>query len=135
MEERYSAGIAIIKDFKVLLTKRAAAKEPCAGMWVLPAGRKELSDKTMEATAVREVGEEVGLKATIEGKIGEYRTQQENILRINYSFWGRASGEVQLDPKEVEEAKYFSYEETKGLIFGFRYKEVVEELYKKNLIR
>ena len=55
---------------KILLVKRLTV--PFSGYWALPGGRLD-SGETVEATIIREVKEETGLKVIIVRKIGEYR--------------------------------------------------------------
>jgi 8-oxo-dGTP diphosphatase len=53
-----AASVALIRDGKVLLIKRAYA--PYQHLWTLPGGRIE-ADETIEQCATREIREEVGL--------------------------------------------------------------------------
>ena len=53
-----AASVAIIREGKVLLIKRAFA--PYQHLWTLPGGRLEVGE-TIEQCAIREVAEEVGL--------------------------------------------------------------------------
>ncbi|UJW85317.1 NUDIX hydrolase [Devosia sp. SL43] len=53
-----AASVAIVRDGKVLLIKRAFA--PYQHLWTLPGGRME-PDETIEQCAIREVQEELGL--------------------------------------------------------------------------
>ncbi|WP_332700444.1 NUDIX hydrolase [Devosia sp.] len=53
-----AASVAIVREGKVLLIKRAYA--PYQHLWTLPGGRIEAGE-TIEQCAVREVAEEVGL--------------------------------------------------------------------------
>ncbi|WP_332687662.1 NUDIX hydrolase [Devosia sp.] len=53
-----AASVAIVREGKVLLIKRAYA--PYQHLWTLPGGRVEAGE-TIEQCAVREIAEEVGL--------------------------------------------------------------------------
>ena len=55
-----AASIAVFRDGKVLLGRRA--KAPAFGLWSLPGGRVEPGE-AMEACALRELQEEVGVTA------------------------------------------------------------------------
>ena len=58
MDEPNAASVALIRAGKVLLIERAF--EPFKGDWTLPGGRREPGE-TIEACAIREIGEELGL--------------------------------------------------------------------------
>lgn len=53
-----AASVAIVREGKVLLIKRAYA--PYQSLWTLPGGRLE-PDESIEQCAIREIAEEVGL--------------------------------------------------------------------------
>jgi 8-oxo-dGTP diphosphatase len=56
---RVGCGVAILRDRKLLLLRRA--RSPEAGCWSLPGGKVDLWERTEEA-ARREVAEELGIK-------------------------------------------------------------------------
>jgi len=56
---RVGCGVAIVRDGKLLLIRRA--RPPEAGCWSLPGGKVDLGEPT-EATARREIAEELGLE-------------------------------------------------------------------------
>lgn len=53
-----AASVALVRDGKVLIIKRAFA--PYQGLWTFPGGRMETGE-TVEQCAVREVAEEIGI--------------------------------------------------------------------------
>ncbi|MGV8856185.1 MAG: NUDIX hydrolase [Devosia sp.] len=53
-----AASVALVRDGKVLLIKRAYA--PYQHLWTLPGGRLE-PDETIEQCAIREIAEEIGV--------------------------------------------------------------------------
>ncbi|MGZ8415669.1 MAG: NUDIX domain-containing protein, partial [Methyloceanibacter sp.] len=63
---RDAASIAVFKDRKVLLVKRA--RPPFAGLWSLPGGKTEGQEAPREA-ARRELKEETGIEADVEGVV------------------------------------------------------------------
>ncbi len=68
-------SIAVIREDRVLLASRA--NEPMRGVWTLPGGLVEAGEALAEA-ALRELGEEVGVAATV---VGPSLTPTEIILR------------------------------------------------------
>jgi ADP-ribose pyrophosphatase YjhB (NUDIX family) len=64
-----ACGALIEKDRSILLVKRA--HEPRVGAWGIPAGFMEYGEHP-EATAVREVFEETGLRVKLNGVFGVY---------------------------------------------------------------
>jgi mutator protein MutT len=67
---RDGASIAVFKDRKVLLVKRGRA--PLAGLWSLPGGKVE-GGETPRQAACRELKEETGIEAEVEGIIDTVR--------------------------------------------------------------
>ncbi len=63
---RDGASIAVFKDRTVLLVKRARA--PFAGLWSLPGGKRE-SGEALRDAARRELKEETGIEADVEGVV------------------------------------------------------------------
>lgn len=59
-----AASVAVFRDGKVLLATRT--KPPAEGVWTLPGGRVEPGE-TLEEAALRELEEEVGVRAEIVG--------------------------------------------------------------------
>lgn len=59
-----AASLAVFRDGKVLLATRT--KPPADQLWSLPGGKVEVGE-TLEQAALREVEEEVGVKAAIRG--------------------------------------------------------------------
>lgn len=59
IEPRVGCGVAIVRDRRLLLIRRA--RPPEAGCWSLPGGKIDLWERT-EDTARREIAEELGIK-------------------------------------------------------------------------
>ena len=76
--EPNAASVALVRRGEVLLIQRAFA--PLAGLWTLPGGRREPGE-TIEATAVRELAEELALRierlrpVLLMGVAGRFRLQ------------------------------------------------------------
>jgi len=61
-----ASAVAILHDDHVLMVRRK--HEPFAGQWTLPSGFMELGEDP-EETAVREVGEELGVEVMLTGLV------------------------------------------------------------------
>src|SRR3990170_8026791 len=92
---RTGASIAVFKDRRVLLVKRGRA--PFAGLWSLPGGKTEGDEAPGEA-ACRELKEETGIEADIEGVVDTVRVAAEEdgsgkgvTYRLTV-FYGRPTG-------------------------------------------
>lgn len=97
------AGILIVRDGKVLLTRRSIM--PRAGFWAFPGGFVERGE-TIEDAARRETREEVGLDARITGIVGSpYSMVEEGHVVV--AFRGEANGEP-IPGSEVSEVAWFA---------------------------
>jgi 8-oxo-dGTP diphosphatase len=91
---RDGASIAVFKDRKVLLVKRACP--PFAGLWSLPGGKREGTEAPREA-ARRELKEETGIEADVEGVVDMVKIprDEEDSSGTTYRltvFYGRPTG-------------------------------------------
>lgn len=94
---RPAVSVAVFRDGKVLLAQRA--KPPLKGVWSLPGGRVEPGELS-RAAALRELKEETGVTAQIEGItdiVDVILRHEDGSVRAHYvitSFYGRwTSGE------------------------------------------
>ncbi len=87
---RDGASIAVFKNRRVLLVKRGRA--PFAGLWSLPGGKLE-GDETPREAARRELKEETGIEAEVDGVVDTVRVAagEGTIYRLTV-FYGRATG-------------------------------------------
>jgi len=86
------ASIAVIKDRRVLLVRRA--RPPYAGLWSLPGGKTEANETAQDAVR-RELNEETGIEAEIEGVVDTKIVPDEGGDSITYRltvFYGRPTG-------------------------------------------
>jgi mutator protein MutT len=87
------ASVAVLKDHRVLLVRRA--RPPYAGRWSLPGGKIEASETAQDAVR-RELKEETGIEAEIEGVVDAFRiVPDEGGDGIAYRltvFYGRPTG-------------------------------------------
>ena len=91
---RDGASIAVFKDRKVLLVKRA--RPPFAGLWSLPGGKREGQEAPREA-ARRELKEETGIEADVEGVVDMVKIPRNEEDRTTYRltvFYGRPTGGI-----------------------------------------
>ncbi|MDR0369153.1 MAG: NUDIX hydrolase [Candidatus Peribacteria bacterium] len=121
-------GGVILKDKKILLTKRVETKKNYPKHWTLPAGTLEETDPTLSAAAIREIKEEVNLDFTPTKKLGFYETTTDEYRIIGFVYLGDWKGEVKALETEISEIGRFTYEETKSLAIAFSYRETIEDL-------
>jgi ADP-ribose pyrophosphatase YjhB (NUDIX family) len=103
------AGILLIRDGRVLLTRRSELASAGAGGWAFPGGFVEAGE-TAEEAAVRETREEANLDARITGIVGmPYSIPEVDHLVTVYrgKVAGDAAGEAQPGP-EVSELGWFA---------------------------
>lgn len=105
-------GIVVCGD-KVLLVRRAS--EPRAGDWALPGGFVEHGE-TVQTAVQREVFEETGVKAKVEGLVAVLSRAFDEVNDIYLICLLRAeSEEARPDGIEVDQARFFTREELEGL--------------------
>ena len=112
----YNVGVggAVVDDGRLLLVRRASRRG--RGNWQIPGGFVE-QDETMELAVVREVAEEAGVSATVQGVLGirnRYDEDGGNSLYI-VMLLSPEAGQPNLDMKEVDRAEYFSLAEIEAL--------------------
>ena len=110
-------NVAIIQEGKVLLTKRRDFE-----VWCLPGGEVDNGESLVQA-AVREAREEVGLVVQLDRLVGVHsRPQWLSIGGHVVVFTARVTGgELQIQPQEVIEARFFGKDELPGeLLLGHR---------------
>jgi mutator protein MutT len=127
-----STGGAIIRGKKILICRRADTEKRFPGYWSFAGGKID-GDEAPEQAVTREIKEEIGIRFQPEEKLGEYKTELEDIFVVQHIFIGPAEGEP-MTSSEVSECRWFTYEETKDLEFAFSYKKVIDDLHKKGLI-
>ena len=118
--ERYNTGYnvsvggAVVQDGRLLLVRRASRRG--RGSWQVPGGFVE-QNETMELAVVREVEEEAGVTAQVEGVLGirnRYDEDGGNSLYI-VMLLSHLAGEPHPDMTEVDRAEFFSLEEIQAL--------------------
>lgn len=112
----YNIGVggAVVRDDKLLLVRRASRRG--RGNWQVPGGFIE-PDETMEQAVLREVEEESGVRAEVEGVLGlrnRYDPDNGNSLYI-VLLLRQIDGVPTPDGKEVDRAAFFTLDEIRAL--------------------
>ena len=112
----YNLGVggAVVDDGRLLLVRRASRRG--RGNWQIPGGFVE-QNETMELAVVREVEEEAGVTATVQGVLGIRNRYDEEGGNSTYvvMLLSPKPGEPTPDMAEVDRAEYFSLEEIQAL--------------------
>jgi ADP-ribose pyrophosphatase YjhB (NUDIX family) len=112
----YNVGVggAVVHDGRLLLVRRASRRG--RGNWQVPGGFIE-PEETIEQAVIREVAEETGVTAEVEGILGlrnRYDPDVGNSLYI-VLLLRPLSGEPKPDGREVDHAAYFTLSEIRAL--------------------
>lgn len=106
----YSIGVGalIIKDEKILLVRRS--QNPGKGLWTNPGGYIE-QHESIEKTIIREVVEETGITAKVNGiiAVGDMPRDVHNVYLVFLMDY--VEGDPKPDNVEVDGAGFFSLEE------------------------
>jgi ADP-ribose pyrophosphatase YjhB (NUDIX family) len=108
------ASIAVFKDRKVLLVRRK--RPPFAGLWSLPGGKVKTGEAPREA-ARRELKEETGLEADIQGIVDTVKVVPEGV-RGGYRltvFYGRRAGGRLKAGGDTEAAEWVALDDIEAL--------------------
>ena len=111
----YSIGVGgvVLCGNKILLVRRALGNN--IGDWAIPGGFVE-HDETIDAAVKREVLEETGVRAEVEGLVGVRSRVTEIENSAYFIFLLRASDEsAHADGFEVAGARFFTLAEVKAL--------------------
>lgn len=118
--ERYNQGYnigvggAVVRGGRLLLVRRASRRG--RGNWQLPGGYIE-PDETIEQAVVREVLEESGVTAAVEGVLGLRNRYDPDLGNGIYVvlLLRPVGGEPKADGREVDQAGFFTLEEIRAL--------------------
>lgn len=112
------AVIAVIRKDDCVLIIQRGPKARAPGYWGPLSGTIEVGE-TQQETVVREVKEEVGLEVRAVRKVWECLSDDSNFL-LHWWLVEIASGEINIDPDEVSEARWVTIEEYFSLENTFR---------------
>jgi len=120
LPERYNTGYnigvggAVVHDGRLLLVRRASRRG--RGNWQVPGGFVE-PDETIEQAVVREVEEEAGVTAEVDGIIGVRNRYAQDVGNSLYIvlLLHPLSGEPKPDGREVDRAAYFALSDIRHL--------------------
>jgi len=108
----YNVGVggAVVDDGRLLLVRRASRRG--RGNWQIPGGFVE-QNETMDLAVVREVEEEAGVTATVQGVLGIRNRYDEDGGNSIYvvMLLNALSGEPNPDMTEVDRAEFFALDE------------------------
>ena len=109
MSTSIAAGGVIEREGKYLLIQEA--REDIYGKWNLPAGRLDPGETVSEATK-REIYEECGFRVELTGvcQIGSWKLVDNIAIGIIFST-KIVGGEINFNPDEIMDAKWFTYDE------------------------
>lgn len=102
-------GGVIEKDGKYLLVQEG--KDKCKGKWNLPAGHLEVNESIFDG-AKREIYEETGCHVELTGLLQFSNRVFEDKIFVGFMFSAKLIDEhINVDNKEILNAKWFSYNE------------------------
>lgn len=96
---------------ELFLQKRAQTKDIQPGKWDTAVGGHIDWGETVEEALYREAREELGIEAFNSIPIGKYLFESEIERELVYSFKTNYDGPFQIDPIELEDARFWSLEE------------------------
>lgn len=130
---RAAASAVIFRGEAVLLVERAEGSS--AGLWSLPGGEIELGE-TAEAAARREVEEETGLIAHIEGLAGVYDVIDhddagEVVLQyVIATYFGRADDGEPRPRDDAREARFVALDAVKDMQLTHGTRFIIEHAWR-----
>lgn len=128
---KVNVSVVIFKEDKVLIVKRSMDEDIFPGLWGIPGGTVDATDKSLEFALTRELMEEVGVR------IKNLKIIQNNIVEKD------AHGVVYIvykadyesgEPKAMDgtaEVRWMAHEEINKLEFTPKTKDLIETVYPK----
>lgn len=101
-------------DLKVVLIRRGKYVGIHSGQIAFPGGRYEDTDKNVRNTAIREIEEEIGIKAndySILGRLTDIFVPPSNFVVSIFVAYMHQKPKFKIDPREVDEVLVFSLDD------------------------
>lgn len=113
LDPKVAVAVIVPADGGIVLGRRAI--DPGRGLWSFPSGYVDRGE-VVEAAAVREVWEEVGLRVAIDGLVGLYSTAGEAVILAVYG--ARVTGGALAAGPEMSEVAVFPPHDLPSMAFG-----------------
>ena len=115
-----SAHVLLVNtDGALFLQQRAAHKDECPGMWDSSAAGHVDPGESYEACARRELGEELGVPASVELlRLGKMQARADTGFEHAEVFLCRYDGPLRLDPLELADGQWLSCEAMDARVAG-----------------
>lgn len=110
---RVSLIVPITEDGLIVLAKRARNKHPYPGLWLFASGGKSSSGESPEATAARELKEELNLSCPLK-RISSFVYDEEEYMGLFTLFITAepiSVEDIKIERKEIDHLKAFPIEE------------------------
>ncbi len=99
---------------QLFLQKRSMNKDIQAGKWDTAVGGHISFGESLEIGLAREVEEEIGLLGLEYQFITKYIWESEIEKELTYVFFAKQNGEIKINLDEIDEGKFWSWEELKN---------------------
>lgn len=116
LDPKLAVASVVRVDGRVVLLRRAQ-HDQAFGKWILPGGHADRGEELVSA-ARREIAEETGLTAAMQGLLGLYSYTGEPIVLAVYL--ARAEGELILEKREALEIALFAPDDIPWDDLGYR---------------